>query len=44
MGDGQMRDIAVYHSRLALARSEKALELPEDLELVRKQAKFAKSI
>jgi uncharacterized membrane protein len=44
MGDGQMRDIAVYHSRLALARSEKALELPEDLELVRKQAKFATSI
>lgn len=44
MGDEQMRDIAVYHSRLALARSEKAMELSEDLELVRKQANFAKSI
>ena len=36
-----MRSVARYHAGLALARAEKALELPEDLDVVRKLAKFA---
>ncbi len=40
MGDPAMRDIAFRHSRLALARAEKALDLPEDLEAVRREASF----
>jgi len=43
IGDAQMRDIAVHHARLALARAEKTLELPEDIELIRKVAQLAKS-
>ncbi|MBU6951241.1 DUF2254 domain-containing protein [Hahella sp. HN01] len=34
-GDGSMRDMAVKHSRLALARAEQTLTLEEDLEAVR---------
>ncbi len=44
IGDAEMRDAAMHHGRLALARAEKALEIPEDLELVRKLATFATSI
>jgi len=43
IGDAQMRDIALHHARLALARAEITLELPEDLELIRKVTQFAKS-
>jgi len=41
IGDGHMRDAAIHHSRLALARAENVLEIPEDLEVVRKLAKLA---
>lgn len=41
LGDPTMRDAAMTHSRLALARAEMALELPEDLAQVRKAALFA---
>lgn len=44
IGDAEMRDAAMHHGRLALARAEKALEIPEDLELVRKLAKFTASV
>ena len=43
MGDVAMRESAKRHARLALARAENKLELPEDLEIVRKLAKFALS-
>lgn len=39
--NGTIRDVAKRHARLALARAEKALTLPEDLEVVRELAKFA---
>jgi hypothetical protein len=39
-----MRDAAIHHARLALARAENVLELPEDIEVVRKLAKFANSV
>ncbi len=42
--DAAMRDAAIHHSRLALARAENVLELPEDLEIVRKLAKFASPV
>jgi uncharacterized membrane protein len=41
IGNATMRDVAKRHSRLALARAEKTLELPEDLKIVRELAKFA---
>ena len=44
IGDAQMRDAAIHHSRLALARAEKVLSIPEDLEVVRKLAKFASAV
>jgi uncharacterized membrane protein len=44
IGDAAMRDAAIHHSRLALARAENVLELPEDLEVVRKLARFANSV
>lgn len=43
-GDATMRSVAILHSRQALARAEKRLELPEDLDILRKLAKFAGSI
>ncbi|MGA8239433.1 MAG: DUF2254 family protein, partial [Desulfobacterales bacterium] len=43
-GDAKMRTVAIHHSRLALDRAEKALELSEDLEVVRKLAKFANQV
>ncbi len=42
-GDAAMREVAMHHARLALARAENALELAEDLEVVRKLAKFTHS-
>jgi uncharacterized membrane protein len=44
IGDAAMQDAAIHHSRMALARAEHALELPEDLEIVRKLANFANSV
>lgn len=44
IGDAAMRDAAIHHSRLALARAENVLELPEDIEVVRKLARFANSV
>lgn len=44
IGDAEMRDAAIYHSRPALARAEHVLEIPEDLEVVRTLAKFASSV
>ncbi|MDH3445384.1 MAG: DUF2254 domain-containing protein, partial [Deltaproteobacteria bacterium] len=41
IGDPTMRDNAIHHARLALARAENKLELPADLEVVRKSAEFA---
>ena len=41
IGDVAMRDAAIHHSRMALARAENVLELPEDLQVVRKLASFA---
>lgn len=42
-GDAMMREVAKHHARLALARAENALELGEDLEVLRKLAKFTQS-
>ena len=39
--DAKMRAIAQQHARQTLARAEKALEFPDDLELARKAAQFA---
>jgi uncharacterized membrane protein len=36
IGDAEMRQAALHHGRLALARAEAALDLPEDLVAVRK--------
>ncbi|MCJ7451025.1 MAG: hypothetical protein MUO39_00920 [Steroidobacteraceae bacterium] len=44
IGHAAMRDAAIHHARLALARAENVLELPEDIEVVRKLAKFANSV
>ena len=38
-----MQDAAIHHARLALARAENVMELPEDLEIVRKLAKLVGS-
>ena len=43
LGDAQMRDAAVAHARMALARAERALGLPEDVALVRDSAGFARA-
>jgi uncharacterized membrane protein len=40
LGDATMREVALHHSRLVVARAEKALGLPEDMERVRKVAEF----
>ena len=40
-GDATMRDNALRHTRLALVRAEKALNVPDDLTVVREAAKFA---
>lgn len=43
-GNPQMRDVAIHHSSLALARAEGALSFSKDLGVVRKAAKFASSV
>jgi uncharacterized membrane protein len=40
-GDTAMRDNALRHARLTLVRAENALKVPDDLQAVRKVAKFA---
>lgn len=44
IGDVAMRDAAIHHSRIALARAENAMDLPADIQVVRKSANFAKCI
>ncbi|UOA07488.1 DUF2254 domain-containing protein [Methylobacter sp. S3L5C] len=39
-----MRDVAICHSRLALARAESVLKIHEDIEVVRRLAKFGNSV
>ncbi len=41
--DPAMRAAAIAHSRLALARSEQAMALPQDVDMVRAVAKFAQA-
>lgn len=43
IGDPSMRDAALAHSRLALARAENKLDLPEDVTLVREAAAFSRT-
>ena len=43
IGDATMREVAAHKARLALARAEKDLALPEERELVRQLAQFARS-
>ena len=40
IGDGRIRDVAMFHARLSLARTEKVLDIPEDLDIARKAAKL----
>lgn len=42
-GDGEIRAAAEYHGRLALKRSQKVLDIEEDLQAVQDAAKFAES-
>lgn len=44
IGDLAMRDAALKHSRMALARAEHMLDLPEDLQVVRDLASFANKV
>jgi uncharacterized membrane protein len=44
IGDATMRDVAMHHARLALARAENVIELQEDIEVLRKLSKFANSV
>lgn len=41
VGDAEMREAARHQARLAIARAEQALDLPEDLELVRSASMVA---
>lgn len=41
LDDSAVREAAAYHARMALARSEKALGLPEEIATVRELAMFA---
>jgi len=41
LGDASVREAAIHHARMALARSEKALGLPEEIAAVRESAGFA---
>lgn len=38
IGDARVRDVAMKHAQLALARSERALKIPEDIAIARKAA------
>ncbi|MEO9589007.1 MULTISPECIES: DUF2254 domain-containing protein [Marinobacter] len=42
-GDSEMHDATLAHSRMALARAEKKLDLPDDLALVREVASFSRA-
>ncbi|MFO7914514.1 MAG: DUF2254 domain-containing protein [Candidatus Krumholzibacteriales bacterium] len=42
IGDSSMREAAIHHARRALAYAEKRLDNPQDLELVRELADFAR--
>jgi uncharacterized membrane protein len=44
IGVTSLRDVAIHHARLARDRAENALVTPEDLEVLRKVAKFANPI
>jgi uncharacterized membrane protein len=44
LSDGAIREAAIHHSRMALARSERALELPEEIAAIRELARFAAAI
>lgn len=41
LGDTDIREAAIHHARTALARSEKALTLPEEIAAIRELARFA---
>lgn len=43
-GDKAMRDAAKYHARIALARAEHSLKLPEDLKIVRELERKVASV
>lgn len=43
-GDATMRDVAMHHARLTLARAEKKMEFPEDLKRVQKLFKNINTI
>lgn len=43
-GDAVMREVVVHHSRLALARAERALVIPQDVEAVRDLARFTDTL
>nr|WP_320017487.1 DUF2254 domain-containing protein [uncultured Desulfobacter sp.] len=40
IGDPKIREVAMFQARLALARAELSLDLPEDLDIARKAAKL----
>ena len=44
IGHAAMREAAIRHARLALARAENVMELPEDLEIVQKLARLTSSV
>ncbi len=44
VGDVAMRDAAIHHSRMALARAENELKLPQELQVVRELASFAHDV
>lgn len=44
IGVTSLRDVAMHHARLARERAENALAAPEDLEVLRKAAKFANPV
>ena len=44
IGVTSLRDVAIHYARLARARAENALAAPEDLEVLRKAAKFANPV
>ncbi|MBN1852546.1 MAG: hypothetical protein JW829_07465 [Pirellulales bacterium] len=41
LSDGAIREAAIHHARMALARSERALELAEEIAVIREPARFA---
>ena len=43
IGNAALRDAAIRHARLALTRAENVMELPEDLDIVRKLVKLVDS-